>query len=134
MKEQPDFSHLAYGIVVLGFILSFITAVVPHYETGHKLLFGALAAGCIPYIVYVAAKEILHGWDLLLPGVLILLVDLLVKVPARFPVYTEYSTSMVYLTPLLLIGVVLPVGVFISRQLSKRKSNQINPTETSDKQ
>ncbi len=133
MKEQPDLTVPAYGIVVLGLILSFITAVVPHYDTGHKLLFGTLASGCLPYVVYGASTEVLRGWDLLLPGILILLVDLLVKIPARFPVYSEYSSGLIYVTPLLLIGVVLPAGIIIARQLSKHKARHINSKGAGDK-
>jgi hypothetical protein len=117
MREET-IKRIAYAIVVLGLMLSFIAAVVPHGTGGHRLIAAFLLWGIVPYMVYGALTEVLRGHALLVPGVLVFVIDLVIKVPERF--FTEWPADSVLLlyVPILLTVVVLPLGIFVGRQLS----------------
>ena len=84
MKVQFSVKTLVYLIIALGCTLAFTTAVVPHYDAGHRLLASVFIAGLIPYIIYGALMEILRDTMLSIVGILILAIDLLLKLLLRF--------------------------------------------------
>ena len=84
MKAQFGIKALVYLIIALGCVLAFTTAVVPHYEAGHKLLASVFIASLIPYIIYGALMEVLRDKVLSIVGILIIAIDLLLKLPLRF--------------------------------------------------
>ena len=120
MDNELDMRPVAYVIVVLGCVLSFATAVVPHFSAGHKLLVGVLIFGLIPYVVYGSLTEILSGWALVAPGVLILAVDAATRLPERWLAVEDFPSLAIYLAPLWLVFLVLPLGVFMGRWLQKK--------------
>lgn len=113
-----------YVILAFGVLLSFASAVVPHYTAGHKLLFGLALAGIVPYLVYGALNGILRRWAMLTPGILILAADLLIKIPARFRSGHDYPSDLLYYAPLGVTLVILPVGIAIGTFLDKLAGGQ----------
>ena len=99
MRKSPDFRLFAYLVIALGVMLSFVTAVVPHYATGHTLLLGVALAGLLPYVVYGLFCDLVRGWWLLITGALIFGVDLGVKIPERFLHYDGYASGVIYYAP-----------------------------------
>ena len=120
MHDKPDFRLLAYGIVVLGAVISLATAVVPFYDDGHQLLVGVLLVGLMPYLVYGVFAQLVRGWPLLVAGVLLLAIDLTVELPERFPHYHGYAGGLVYYAPLVSTFVVLPVVLGVGAALHRR--------------
>ncbi len=109
MREDPDFRPVAYALITVGSALAFVTAVVPHYSAGHRLLLDVLLIGLLPYVVYAFFTEQVRGWPLLAAGVLTLVVDLAVKIPERFLYYDGYQSGLVYRWPLAASLVMLPL-------------------------
>lgn len=115
-----------YPIILLGILISGVAAVVPlptTHSNGFHLLFGVLAAGALPYVVLWLMSSTLSGWRLLLPGLLVLLVDLIGKVPARLFDYDGYD-KWIYLTPMLATLLLLPAGYFLGRLMDGRSSGE----------
>ncbi len=119
MNHELDMRPIAYGVIALGCVLSFMSAVVPHYTAGHKLLFGVLFCGLVPYAVYGALTDVLKGWVLVAPGVLVLSVDAAVKIPDRVFWTADYPSAAVSFAWLWLVLIILPVGVGIGRWLQR---------------
>ena len=120
MDTDVDMRPVAYAIIGLGCLMSFATAVVPHFSAGHKLLVSVLILGITPYVVYGALTEILTGWSLVAPGVLILAVDAATRLPERWFAVEDFPSTAVYLAPIWLIFLILPIGVFMGRWLEKK--------------
>ncbi len=119
MNHETDMRPVAYAVIILGCMLSFATAVVPHYTAGHKLMFGLLLGGLVPYVVYGAFTEILKGWVLVAPGVLLLSVDAAVKIPDRVLSAADYPTAAVSYAAIWLVLIVLPLGVGIGHWIQR---------------
>jgi len=96
MRMDPDFRLFAYLVITLGAMLSFATAVVPHYDAGYTLLLSVVFAGLLPYVVYGLFSDLVRGWWLLITGALIFVVDLGVKIPERFLHYDGYASGVIY--------------------------------------
>ena len=122
MEDELDLRPMAYIIIVLGCGLAFATAVVPHYTAGHKLLVDILLIGLVPYLVYGALTEMLSSWSLVTPGALILAVDAATKIPERWLSTGDFPSLAVYLSPLWLVLIVLPLGIFLGRRMGKSAS------------
>jgi hypothetical protein len=117
MNKDTDVRPFAYLLIVAGCVLAFISAVVPHYNAGYRLMVGVLAAGLLPWLVYGFLTEILRGWALALPGVLLLGVHLWLTVEKRILDYDAYADHLIYAVPVLLAILGLPVGVLLGRWL-----------------
>lgn len=127
MIHECDFRPIAYVIGLFGTALSFVASVVPHYGAGHRLLFGVLLAGLLPYVTYLAFSDILRGWPLLPVGLLILTIDLVVKIPERFLHYDGYADGTVYYVPLVTTLVVLPLALGGGALLERRRRRAPEP-------
>ena len=121
MKTPPDFRLVAYGVIGAGCALAFMTAVVPHYDAGHRLAVGALVAGLAPYIVYGALSAILRGWSLLLPGLVALGMHAGLVAAERLLWYDGYQGSAVYYGPALSMVIALPLGAAVGRRLNRKR-------------
>jgi predicted tellurium resistance membrane protein TerC len=119
MRKEPDFRLFSYFVMILGVMLSFAAAVVPHYDTGYVLLLGIAFAGLLPYVVYGFFSDLVRGWRLLITGVLIFGVDLGVKIPERFLHYDGYASGVIYYAPFistLAAIVLLGIGARMERR------------------
>ncbi|MDO8595086.1 MAG: hypothetical protein Q7R45_00530 [Sulfuricaulis sp.] len=119
MRKDPDFQLFAYLVITLGVMLSFATAVVPHYTAGHTLLLRVAFTGLLPYVVYGLFSDLVRGWLLLITGVLIFGVDLGVKIPERFLHYDGYASGVIYYAPFistLAASVLLGIGARMEKR------------------
>jgi hypothetical protein len=123
MSHSPDFRRMAYLVVVLGAGLAAVTAVVPHYTAGHKLLFGVLLAGLLPYLIYGMLVQMESGWPALVAGAALLAIDLAVKLPERLR-YDGYADGAVYYAPLIATFAVLPLVFGVGRALRRGKGKE----------
>lgn len=100
---------LAYALAAGGAGLAMVGAVQPHYDAGYHLHGNALVWGLVPYAGYVALTGFLARAGLVVPGLLLLGGDLLLR--------TLAAGSPPWAQALLLTLVVLPVGVGLGRLL-----------------
>jgi hypothetical protein len=111
---------VAYSIVALGCMLAAAVAVVPFYSASYALRFGVLMAGVLPYLVYAMFPTFVRGLALVMPGVIILAIDVAVKIPERFLRYDGFVDGLVFYVPLVSTLIVLPVAFAIVRRVSPR--------------
>ena len=119
MDQRFDMRPVAYGVILLGCLVSFTAAVVPHYSAGYKLMVGLLISGLLPYVVYGALTEILTGWMLVAPGILVLSVHAALALPERWLWTSDYPSIAVSLAPVWLLLLVLPAGIGVGRWLQR---------------
>jgi hypothetical protein len=112
MGSIRDYRPLAYWIVIAGCVLSFAVAVVPNYGAGYKLDITVLITGLLPYFVYGTLTETLKGWVLAAPGVVLLVSDALLRIPARLTYQYDFAGDTVYLVSLLWGLLILPAVGF----------------------
>jgi hypothetical protein len=122
MQSDYDFRPLAYVLIAIGCVLAAITAVVPNYDAGHKLMFSVFLAGIVPYYVYGCLTERLRGWALLIPGLVVVAVHAWLTVSQRFLGYDGYADGMIYYGPVLLTFGGLPAGIAAGRLIDSMKS------------
>lgn len=111
-------SQLGYGILVAGVILAGLSAVVPYYSVGHRLLVGVLAAGLTPYLMYGVAVALLRRPLTVVVGLILLATHAWLVITERFIDDADYSDGMIYYVPLALALVLLPVAVKALRECS----------------
>ncbi len=116
MKAQFSVKTLVYIIIALGCALAFASAVVPHYEAGHKLLASVIIASLIPYMIYGALMEVIRDTVLSIVGILMFAIDLLVKLPLRF--YSSEMTDGATLMYASFALAIIPVGALVWTRMS----------------
>ena len=100
MDTQSILRPLTYLLLVGGCLLAFISALVPHFDAGHRLMVSVLLTGLLPYLVFGLALPYLRGWALLLSALLLVAVHAWLVLWQRFVAYQEYSDGMIYYVPL----------------------------------
>ena len=96
MNRVAQTRSAAYLIVLAGLAVSFYVALVPHYDAGYRLAFSVFLTGILPYLVYGVLPEYVRGARLVLSGVVLLVVDILVRVPMRWSVGPEGYGDGIY--------------------------------------
>ena len=119
MPTDYDLRPLAYVLIVIGCLLAAITAVVPNYNAGYKLMFSVFMAGIVPYYVYGCLTGLLRGWALLIPGAVVVVVHVWLTVSLRFLGFDGYTNGMIYYGPALLTLVILPSGIAAGHMLNR---------------
>lgn len=115
---------LASLIVVIGSALAFALAVVPFYRAAYQLDTALLLFGLLPYVVYGSFVFLVRGWSLVLTGVLVLVIDVAVKIPARLA-YGDHYAQTVTDASLITAVVVLPVALAIGLVITARRRRQL---------
>jgi len=106
----------AYWVIVAGLLLSFVSAVVPFYSAGYKLLYGVMLAGLLPYLIYAIAAPLLNARLILAVGLALLGVHGWLVISDRFVGGADYSGGMIYYVPLLLALALVPLPVMVLRK------------------
>jgi hypothetical protein len=132
MRKELDLRPVAYLLIVIGIMLAGSSAVVPHFSAGYHMAFGVFLAGILPYVVYGALTEILRGWSLIVPGALIVAAHIWLTVSERYLGYDGYQSGAIYVVPIILAVVVLPVGVVAGRLLDRRSHASDKPSADPD--
>ncbi len=102
-------SSLPYGVILLGCGLAFLSAVVPHYDTGYYLMTGVLLTGLLPYLVYALVAALMQGPLVLVGGLVILVLHGILVTNERVLGGADYGSGMIYYGPLLLAVLGLPL-------------------------
>ncbi len=102
-------ASLSYGIILLGCGLAFLSAVVPHYDTGYYLMTGVLLTGLLPYLIYALVAALMRGPLVLAGGLVILVLHGILVANERVLGGADYASGMIYYGPLLLAVLGLPL-------------------------
>jgi len=111
MHAQSYANTPGYLFIIVGFTLSLISALVPHFEAGYRLTLCVFVAGMLPYMVYGTAVPLLRGSLTTFAGLLIVAAHAWLVLNHRIIGYAEYSDSMIYYGPMLLAVLALPLIV-----------------------
>ena len=98
-------------LIAVGCVLAAITAVVPNYVAGYKLMFSIFMAGIVPYYVYGCLSGMLRRWSSIIPGLAVVAGHLWLTVTQRFLGYDGYDEDTIYFGPVLLALLALPAGI-----------------------
>ena len=123
MRAELDLRPVAYSYILVGVLLAILSAVIPHFGAGYRLAFGVLVAGALPYAVYGALTELLRGWRLILPGLLIVPAHAWLTLSERYLSFDAYQSRAIYIVPIVLTVIVLPLGIVAGHLLDKRKAS-----------
>ncbi len=102
MNMQSLLRPLTYLLLAGGCLLPFVSALVPHFDAGHRLMVSVLLTGLMPYLLLGLALPYLRGWALALPTLLIVAVHGWLVLGQRFLDHQGYSDGVIYFGPLAL--------------------------------
>lgn len=102
---------LPYALIAFGLCLAFISAVVPHFTAGHRIMFGVLLAGTLPYLTYGLALPLLRSTLITVAGIILVGLHTVLVVTERFLDGADYSDGLIYYGPLVLALATLPILV-----------------------
>ena len=113
-------TRFEYLCLLLGVTLAFISALVPHYATGYYLAGSVFIAGVLPWLVYAVAVPLLHTTVTAVCGLLLLLAHGWLVVSERFLAAQPYQDNTIYLAPVALALLLLPLAMVAARRSWKR--------------
>jgi hypothetical protein len=116
--------NVAYAIIIIGVLLSLVTAFVPHAPGAFKISWGLLFWNLLPYLVYLLLTDMLDGVELMTPGVFVLVIDFYTQI--HLYVFPDTSTDNVIIAylPLWLTVLVLPLGWLVGKQLTRKEEGR----------
>jgi len=117
VRSETGYSPVpGYALVCIGLLLAFISAVVPFYDDSYRLRGGVLAAGLLPYLVYLIPLVLLPRALTLVAGGVLVLVHGWLVVACRFSGPLDCGDGMIFYVPLLLALALVP---FVALALRK---------------
>ncbi len=132
MRMELDLRPVAYVFIAAGIVLAGMSAVIPHFGAGHRLAFDVFVVGILPYAVYGALTEVLRGWSLLLPGTLFVPIHAWLTVSERYLAFDGFESGAIYIVPVVLTLIVLPLAIlggrFLNRKVSRSESSAPAPS------
>lgn len=111
-----------YLLIILGVVLSFVAAVVPHYSGAYRLHLGVLVAHLIPYLIYAPAVARLSRRLTLGVGLLLVTAHGALVFHQRFMQAGDDAGLVVYLIPFVFSVLLLPLFVRAARPAWRTKS------------
>lgn len=111
MKSQSFSNPPCNCLIVAGLVLAALSAFVPFYTAGYRLMVGVLLAGMLPYLVYAIAIPLMRGMLTIVSGIVLVLVHAWLVVNERFIGGADYSDGLIYYVPILMAIAVVPLAV-----------------------
>ena len=111
MHTQSYANAPGYTLIIIGLILSLISAFVPHFDAGYRLAPGVFFAGLLPYAVYGIAVPLLRGSLTTITGLVIVAVHTWLVLTQRIIGHADYGDGLIYYGPMLLALLTLPLIV-----------------------
>lgn len=108
--------NIAYIIVAVGTLLAGMNSVVPFYDDAYQLKFGILLWSIVPYYAYLLLTGIISGAKLILPGIFMLVLDILARLYSWRYVPEESVTTLDLYLPVALL-LIMPAGYFVGARL-----------------
>ena len=116
MQTQTYPNRPGYLLILFGLFLSFVSALVPHFDAGYNLAFSVFAAGILPYMVYGIIVPLSRGALTTITGLIIVTVHLWLVITQRIIGNADYSNGLIYVVPILLAAAILPLVIFVAKQ------------------
>lgn len=117
MHTQSYANTPGYLFIIIGFTLSLISALVPHFEAGYRLMLSIFVAGMLPYLVYGIAVPLLRSSLTTIVGLLIVAAHAWLVFNHRIIDHADYSDGMIYYGPMLLAVLALPLIVIVLKRM-----------------
>lgn len=111
MHAQSYVNTPGYLFILIGVVLSTISALVPHFEAGYTLMTSVLVTGMLPYLVYGIAVPLLRGALTSLAGLVIIVAHAWLVFDQRIIGIADYSNNLIYYVPMVMALAVLPLAV-----------------------
>jgi len=122
MHAQSFANTSGYLFIIIGLLLSFISAFVPFFEAGYKLMVSVLIAGMLPYLVYGMAVPLSRSILTTFIGLVIVIAHAWLVVNERFIGKADYGDNMIYYGPMIIAVAVLPLVIIAIKQSTKFKT------------
>jgi hypothetical protein len=117
MHAQSYANTPGYLIIIIGLTLSLISALVPHFEAGYRLMLSVFVAGMLPYMIYGIAVPLLRGPLTTFTGLVIVVAHAWLVFNERIIGHADYSDGMIYYGPMLLAILALPLLVIVFKRM-----------------
>ena len=111
MHAQSYANTPGYLFILIGVVLSAISALVPHFEAGYTLMTSVLVTGMLPYLVYGIAVPLLRGVPTTVAGLVIIVAHAWLVFNQRVIGNADYSDGLIYYVPMVMALAVLPLAV-----------------------
>jgi len=111
MHTQSYANTPGYLFILVGLTLALISAFVPHFEAGYRLMLSVFVAGMLPYLIYGIAVPLLHGTLTTATGLVIVVAHAALVVNERIIGDGDYSNGMIYFGPMIIALVALPLAL-----------------------
>ena len=108
-----------YFFILLGLLLSLISALVPHFDAGYTLMLSVFAAGILPYLVYSVAVTLRSGTLITAIGFFIVVIHAWLVMSERIIGHADYSSGMIFYLPMVMALAMLPLAITTIRRASK---------------
>lgn len=111
MHPQSYSNPTGYWFILIGLLLSLISALVPHFEAGYRLMVSVFIVGMLPYIVYGITVPLSRSTLTTIVGLAIVVAHTSLVFNERILGNADYSNGMIYYVPMLIALVILPLAV-----------------------
>ena len=119
MHAQSYANTPGYLVIVIGLVLSLVSALAPHFEAGYQLMFSVFIAGMLPYMVYAIAVPMLRGTLTTIVGVVIVIAHAWLVYSERIVGNADYSNGLIYYGPMIIALAVLPLALIAFNRSQK---------------
>lgn len=113
MHTQTYANAPGYLFIIIGLVLSTVSALVPHFDAGYRLSISVFAAGTLPYMVYGIIVPLLRSTLTTVTGLIIVIAHAWLVFNERVIGHADYSDGVIYTGPILIAALVLPLIVII---------------------
>jgi hypothetical protein len=96
-----------------------MSAFVPFYEAGYRLMISVLIAGMLPYIVYGIVVPLLQSTMTTIAGLVIVIAHVFLVINERLTGKVDYSDSVIYFGPIFIAVTILPLVMIAIRKSRK---------------
>ena len=117
MHAQSYANTPGYLFLIIGLTLSFISAFVPFFEAGYKLMTSVLITGMLPYFVYAIVVPLSRSTMTTMLGLVIVITHALLVFNERFIGNADYSDNIIYYGPIIIAVTVLPLVIIAIKNL-----------------
>ena len=106
---------ITYSVILLGCLLSFVSAFTTQYALGYYLDFGVVMTGLVPYLIFAMAVVLRQSMLSTIIGIALILVHAWMVFTERL-VLTDRSDELLLYGPLVLAVVLLPLLAIAMRK------------------
>jgi hypothetical protein len=105
-----------YLCLVIGLMLSLLSAFVPHFEAGYRLMTSVFIVGMFPYIVYGITVPLSRNIVTTIVGLVIVIAHALLVINERIIGKADYDDGMIYYGPMIIAVIALPLVVITIKE------------------